>query len=372
MVMQHALRPYATSGIALVGAGLIAVTPVAPPSVVQLQAVQLATISYEDLFTDTAANLQNIFDGADSQAISSVLGELFTNPLGVISALTNLTPDVTTDLTSLPATVSVQLPPGLELAIADFGAMAITLNAIHSATADAMNGDFSALFNALPGILNAFLNGQDNISLLGGVINIPVFNGILAPEQSLSVDLNLTNLLDALGLGNLDLTNLDLSKLLGDIDLSNLTLGKLFSDLGIATKGLGDLLGNPSLGTLLSDLGLSGLGLGSLTDVLNSLGLDTNVDLNSISLDSVLQALGVNPNIDIGLGALMSNLGLGSLVNEPLGTLVSGLPNGVLNGVVSSLNGVLEGLIKGIPGIGLLLNTVLGAVTLTPKIWRAR
>jgi hypothetical protein len=41
--MQHVLRPYATAGIALVGASMIAVTPVvAPPPDVQMRPVRLA------------------------------------------------------------------------------------------------------------------------------------------------------------------------------------------------------------------------------------------------------------------------------------------------------------------------------------------
>ena len=57
--MQQALRPYATAGIALVGASMIAVTPtVLPPPAPQVRSVQLVD-AWSDLFTDTAANLQN-------------------------------------------------------------------------------------------------------------------------------------------------------------------------------------------------------------------------------------------------------------------------------------------------------------------------
>ena len=78
------------------------------------------------------------------------------------------------------------------------------------------------------------LNGADNVSLLGGIINIPLFNGLLAPEQSLTVDINLTDLINALGLGNVGLSNLDLSNLLNQLGLGDLTLGSLFSDLGLS------------------------------------------------------------------------------------------------------------------------------------------
>ncbi len=50
-----------------------------------------------------------------------------------------------------------------------------------------------------------------------------------------------------------------MSSLLSQLGLGDLNLGSLFSDLGLSTKGLGDLLGDPSLGTLLSDLGLGNL-----------------------------------------------------------------------------------------------------------------
>jgi hypothetical protein len=77
----------------------------------------------------------------------------------------------------------------------------------------------------------------------------------------------------------------------------------------------------------------------SLTNVLSGLGLDTNVNLNSLNLDQVLTAFGLNPNVDIGLGTLLGNLGFGTFLNTGLGTELSNL--GLLQGVLTSLNGVL-------------------------------
>ncbi len=68
-------------------------------------------------------------------------------------------------------------------------------------SADPSNA-LNILYEGAATVLNAELNGADNVSLLGGIINIPLFNGLLAPEQSLTVDLNLTDLMNALGLGN--------------------------------------------------------------------------------------------------------------------------------------------------------------------------
>jgi hypothetical protein len=349
--MQYALRPYATAGVALVGASIIAVTPLAaPPPNVQVRPVQLVD-AWSDLLTDTTANLQSIVSNADSSDISQVFSALLTNPLGVISALTNLDPTVTTDTSGLPITVGVELTPALEMGLAQLGAEGAELTAINGVlaqlSADPSNA-LNILYEGTATILNAGLNGADNVSLLGGIIDIPLFNGILAPEQSLTVDLNLTDLINALGLGNLGLGSLNLGDLLNQIGLGDLSLGNLIDDLGLGTKGLGDLLGNPSLGTLLSDLGLGGLTVPSLdlTTVLSGLGLDPTTDLNTLSLDSVLSAFGLNPDI--------------SLLNDSLSTVLSDA--GLLSGVLSDLNSTIGGILNAVPGVGVLLGPLLDNV----------
>jgi hypothetical protein len=364
--VQHVLRPYATAGVALVGATMIAVTPMAaPPPQIQMRPVRLVD-AWSDLLTDTTANLDSIFSNADSSDISQVFSALFTNPLGVISALTNLDPTVTTDTSGLPITVGVELTPALEMGLAQLGAEGATLDAINSVigqlSADPSNA-FNILYEGTASILNAGLNGADNVSLLGGIIDIPLFNGVLAPEQSLTVDLNLTDLINALGLGNLGLGSLDLSSLLSQLGLGDLTIGSLFSDLGLSGDGLGTLLGNPNLGALLTDLGLGNLDVGSLdlTSVLSGLGLDGSVDLNSLSLNTVLEAFNINPTIDLGLSTFLTDLGLGSFVNESLGTVVGSLPSTLLTPALNSLNGVLDTLLSpltAVPGVSTLLGSL--------------
>jgi hypothetical protein len=364
--MQYALRPYATAGVALVGASIIAVTPLAVrlPEV-QMRPVQLVD-AWSDLFTDTTANLENIAGGADLSAISGVFSELFTNPLGVISALTSLDPTVTTTA-GPPLTVDVQLPPGLELAIAQLAAEGATLGAINDVvgqlSSDPSNA-LSTLFEAPATIANAFLNGADNVSLLDGIIDIPAFNGILAPEQSLTVDLNLTDLINALGLGGLNLSNFDLTALLDQVGLGNLDLGDLVNDLGLSTDTLGTLLGNPTLSTFLTDFGLGNLDLGqlSLTSILSDLGLDGSV-LSGLSLTKILEAFQIDPTIDLSLPALLTDLGLGAsgngFLDTGLGTLVGDLPPALLTPVLGSLNGVLDTLLSpltSVPGV----DTALG------------
>jgi hypothetical protein len=381
--MQTALRPYATAGVALVGASIIAVTPLAVPlPSVQIRPVQLVD-AWSDLLTDTTANLNSIASNADLSDISQVFSALSTNPLGVIDALTNVDPTVTTTA-GLPLTVGVELPPGLELGLAQLGAEGATLDAINSVVGQLASDPSNALnilYEGTATILNAGLNGADNVSLLGGIIDIPAFNGLLAPETSLTVDLNLADLINALGLGS---TNVDLSGLLGQ--LGNVSLSSLLTDLGISGDKLGDLLAgltNPitSLGGLLNLLGLDGLGTGDgitvgLTQVLTGLGLDPNVDLNSLSVSDVLSDFGINSPLndltnlslssilssfgvdvpsaatlgDTTLTSLLGDLGLGSL---GVGTLLSDAGTALGGTVETTINTLFA-----IPGVENLLNGV--------------
>jgi hypothetical protein len=363
--MQHVLSPYATAGVALVGASIIAVTPLAvPPPNVQMRQVQLVD-AWSDLLTDTTANLDNIVSNADSSDITQVFSALFTNPLGVISALTNLDPTVTTDTSGLPITVGVELTPALEMGLAQLGAEGAELTAINGVIGQLSSDPSNALnilYEGTATILNAGLNGADNVSLLGGIIDIPLFNGLLAPEQSLTVDLNLTDLINALGLGNLGLGSLDLSSLLSQLGLGDLSLGDLINDLGLGTEGLGTLLGNPTLSGLLGDLGLGNLDAGNfgLSTLLSDLNL--NSDLGDVSLTQLLNALNLNPDLgSIGLNTLIGDL-FPSGINVggvQLGTLLNDL--GLITPIASDLDSALGTLLGG-PEEG-ALNDALSLIT---------
>jgi hypothetical protein len=350
--MQQVMRPYATAGIALVGASMIAITPIAAPlPEIQARPVKLVD-AWSDLITDTTTNLQLIADNSDPTAISSLFSELGTNPVGVIDALFDLTPTVDASIGTLPATVNIELPPGLELLLSQIGAEGATFNAIGEVFGQ-LSTDPSSLLEAPATILNAFLNGEDDISLLNGTINIAGFNGILAPLQDVSINLNLANLLDAVGLGNLGLPSLNLGDLTG-ID----KLGDLINALGLNSESLGTLLGNPTLGGLLGDLGLGNLGLGSLS-LTNLLGLDGDVPLSGLQLDTVLSAFGIDPTAPIAepLNTFLDALGLGPALSTGLGTELSNL--GLLQPLLADVGGVLN-LVPGLAG-------VLGTLGLTPS-----
>lgn len=199
------------------------------------------TTSYGDLFSNTWDNIERISAHADWSAISQLFTAMFSNPVGLFDAASNFTLAVETDTASLPATLSVQLSPGLELLIAALASHVATLDALFGVVDDL--GDpstaFTALFNAPATLLDAHLNGQHNLSLLGGIVSIPVFNGVLAPEQNLEIDLNLSRLLEMLGLGTPDLSNLNLDGVIEQIRLGTLTVGDCSAAWGSATKAWG-------------------------------------------------------------------------------------------------------------------------------------
>jgi len=306
--MQHLLRPYATASIALVGASMIAVTPLAaPPTGVQVRPVKLVD-AWSDLLTDTTANLDNIVSNANSADISEVFSALLTNPLGVIDALTNLDPTVTTTADTSPLLqVAVELTPALEYMLGQLGSEGATIEAINSVASQLQSDPsnaFSILYEGTASVLNAYLNGADNVSLLGGIIDIPLYNGVLAPEQTATIDINLTDLVNALGLGNLDLSNLDLSNLLSQLGLGDLTLGTLVSDLNLGDEGLGTLLADSNITTtsgLLTVLGLGSLSDETLISALTNAGLLSGLDSTVLAaLDSALGTTTVGALLDGG------------------------------------------------------------------------
>jgi hypothetical protein len=82
----------------------------------------------------------------------------------------------------------------------------------------------------------------------------------------------------------------------------------------------------------------------------------------------VLTAFGLNPNVDIGLGSLLTNLGFGTFVNTGLGTELSNL--GLLQGILTDLNGVLGTVLNNslitnlLTSLGLSANSLLNLTNL--------
>lgn len=96
--MQRALRPYVTTGIALVGAGVIAVTPVtAPPPEVHLPAVTLAANpvvdAYTELLQNTWTNLQAVGSQAWNQGMP-ILEQFLVNTRANLNIVAKVPPEM--------------------------------------------------------------------------------------------------------------------------------------------------------------------------------------------------------------------------------------------------------------------------------------
>jgi hypothetical protein len=114
--MLLSLRPNAIAGVVLAGAGLIAVTPVAPPLPdVQTLAVQLTQasafplITPDELVTDTSANLQGLateIAANPTPILSQILTDLTGYEQDFSTAFQTAGPEFTTFLQGLPGALT--------------------------------------------------------------------------------------------------------------------------------------------------------------------------------------------------------------------------------------------------------------------------
>jgi hypothetical protein len=359
--MQNTLGPYVTAGIAIVGASLIAVTPVtAPPPGVQQRVVKLVDyVEYDaaQLASATEANwqaLESILNSShwiSDPDISQGLSVLFTD-------LSNGTSNAVTSPVSLLAEGSLALLSMEYASNAASNALAAVTDNVESALGD---GNYTLAFtdleNAGTTVLYAFLNGySENLtsSLIspefglltntvagaatGQLDALAQISNTIADEIANLGGANLTTTLPDLVTGQLNLS-VSISQILSDLGLSDnaLTINGILGDLGIPTDTdilpsltVGDVLGylgiedssGISLGTILGDLGLndaSGISLGA---ILSDLGLNDDA---GITLGTVLNGLGLTDSSGISLGSILSDLGLNDNAGISLGTILGDL-----------------------------------------------
>lgn len=378
--MQQALRPYATTGVAIAGAALVAVAPLAPPRLTalpqQLPDLQHRTLRlsagsgdiftpYVDLITNTFNNLAAMGSHAFDfpilkQFLSDPIGSLENLP-NVVNLLTSVTPEITTSDTGQ---LMVSLPPLLIMALAGIG----PVDTVNQSLVDlsrqifdpASPGDpFTALLTAPAVLLNAFLNGQTDIDVLG--IGVTAFNGILVPGYSDDVTVDVQQVVDALALG----TQTPI-QILDELGIGQMQIATLASDLlnalGLGNQTIVDLLGQIGLADLqisdLASLAMNALGVGNptVTELVDEIGLG-DVQVASLAKD-LLEALGIgNPTIT----GLVDETGLGDLeVADLAKQLLDGL--GIGNPTVSDLFDELTG---GDLTVGGVATTVLDALGLS-------
>jgi hypothetical protein len=229
--MQVAIRPYATAGIALVGASVIAVSPIAPPlpdvhvpspaqvaRSVELAAEQVATtaVSYQQVFQEAVTNLQAILKTAAanptpilSQVLANQLATVkalaavlpTTNPLGAIAALPNaastllsrlaanepealqgLLTSIQTALGQISTAVTSAAPPLLQAALGDLtkGNVEDAINNVLSAAIGVVfpiQGTIQPLLAAtVTTPLQAVVDAINSVGPLGTIISNPLQN----------------------------------------------------------------------------------------------------------------------------------------------------------------------------------------------------
>ncbi|MEB3024166.1 hypothetical protein [[Mycobacterium] crassicus] len=371
--MQQTLRPYVTTGLAIVGAGLVAV-PAAASHAPQLQR-QLAVVEqravaltaggdffspYTDLFAHTAANLQAL--NQNSVDMWGLLQHIFTNPQqalagipDVINIFTNPLPSIDAQLMPFPADISVQLPMWMSSMLAGIGPWITMFNAMQDLWGQIFNfsdpmAALSALFGAPAILMDAFLNGHSGFDI--GGFSLPLFNGLLATSQ-LGINIDIGTIVDATGMGNETLTGLLTQAGIGDTPLDTLIIGlldqlgfghmtpvDLLNDFGVGQESLSELLinllndagiGNPTLAELLTDLG----GI-SPDDSVASLiiALLNSTDIGNPTLSGLILDFIGGP--DQSLGGLMKDL-LGATGTETLSSFVD--PSWTVGGLLTDALG---------------------------------
>ena len=382
-VMRQSVRPYVTTGIAIVGASLIAVTPVAPPAPnVQQRALKLVDYTEYDASQLTSATetnwagLESILSSSNwttdpdiSQGLSTLFSDLST---GTSNAVTNPLSEVTEGLLGL-----LSGDYGFNAASTAF--TAVTDN-IESALS---SGDYSTALtdfeNEGTTVLYAFLNGYPEAVGSGGLIS-PEFglltntadgaatgqidalaqvSNTIADEVANLGGANLTT--DSLPLvtGNLDLS-VSLSQILSDLGLgsaSSLTINGLISDLGLSPTG--DLIPSLTVGDVLTDLNLTDNSGISLTQILEDLNVITpgntdptisvdsilgdlgiNTSTTSLSVDSILHTLGVDTTTPMSVSTILGDLGINTTNPIQLDTILSAMgidPSGTVGGLSVSI-----------------------------------
>lgn len=335
--MQQALRPFVTTGVALVGASLIAVTPVtAPLPDIQMRdvaltadaipAIELGGIdpitAWQDVFNTTLANAQTVFAALSEgntellQAIAADPSALFnpTTAQDLFNAATFLGGDQTTFLDPLSAH---------------------TLDGLHGLLYDALTGQLASLFpppaEPIPEIVNflssplsglligstfgpgLFIELGPLISPLVALLNSveAVFNALSGPTPDLTTALDdLINTPANVVNGYFNGATLDLSPLIPLLDQLNLIPlppGTTITDLSFAFGGLfspGDV-----------QTGVSGVTDGVGGSIFNSVGLD----LTGVPLIGTLDvpAVGVGPIAAIaGLPDILAGVLTGSIFDS--------------------------------------------------------
>jgi hypothetical protein len=242
-VVEHALRPFAAAGVALVGAGMIAVTPVV--KLPALPDVQTAAIQLTATEADAFALLINVLDpGAFTNGISAAP----TDSIGDLAVSLDQVIDLGgTPYITAADNLATDLLPLLDIASL-FGGATTTLDTLLSDLANLPNlstvlTDLGTVLTDLSNLPTATDIANDVISALTGTDG--ALTTITTDLTTISGDLSslpstlTTDLVDALtGKGD---------------SLTTITtdLGSISTELGLIGTGINELLMADGLSTIL-------------------------------------------------------------------------------------------------------------------------
>jgi len=377
--MQRNLQPWITTGIALVGASLIAVTP-APTPLPDVQHREFRLTDYDEfdlseLVSTTEANwfgLETVLGSSNwltdpdiSQGLSTVLSDLssgtsnpVTDPISLLTegallltssgdasnaastALTAVTDNVDsalsvddystalTDLENGPTTVldaylnGYPETVGAGLISPEFGLLTNTTDGAATGQIDALQQLSNTLADELSAVGGGDLTTTPTLIEPGSLdvsVNVSTILNDLAPSGTLSLPVSLDSLLsDAVPSGTLTLP-VTVDDLLGDVAPSgSLTLPVSLDSLldGAAPDGTVSL--PISLDGLLSDAASDGNITVPVTldQVLGeALGNGGSISVPAISVDTIVSDLG-DPSYTIDLGIYKETISLQSFIND--------------------------------------------------------
>jgi hypothetical protein len=354
---QLAVRSYLTAGVALVGASVIAVSPMAPPMPdIHLPAIHLPSIQSAEVDLAALANpfaaYQQVFDAANKN-LQAILGTAADNPTPILTkVLSNQITGFQALLAALPTSADALKSAVTDAASADpssslaqlLASQPSALQTLVTALQTAFGQVSTALTTTVPSLLQGAFTDLTDANVEGAVNNVLL--AALAPVFPLANVLG-----PALGVVSAPLQSV--------VDAIN-TLGPVGTILANPLQNVVNVLNIPTDQPFNVLLGVSGL-IGPLVEAPAAAGAAIQGVINAIGTGdpaSVLSAV-VNAPAVIAGGVLNGGLGpdIGDLVAPGLG-----LPPGLLHAV---FGGVLSPALSSIPGGTLVTSgTLAGLQTL--------
>ncbi len=205
--MQRALRPWITAGVALTGASVVAVTPLAPPPDLQHRSVQLVDVAHgvnpfpevtwNDLFANTTANWNGLMDMFNhTTAIYSLPEAVYTEGLPkVVNDLSTELQQLATYLTAAAAQAGQVDPTEPLPPLPDFFANPVLnpVSALSLLVQNALGSQFAtnAAQAGLAGVQQNMLPFSNDISTQFGNLFTQlkdVFTGVSVPTSAFDTD----------------------------------------------------------------------------------------------------------------------------------------------------------------------------------------